>query len=617
MTPSITPSLTRTPDQTGTTVAAQATIDQLRRQATATQFALQQQTQIAAQFTQTAFVPTLTALAFTATPAATLTPIPTAVPPPTVFVVPTLPPAIAAVPTAAPPPTLDATPVFITATPGGEPIVIPSLTFIPPTAEDALPIFGPASPTSQPPTSLPIPTAITLAVNVPNIPQIAGGLNTTFSFALTTDGITGARFALSGGAWRFSLNPQTGTYARVDGRGTLFVNAGQGDGGQPLTGSPFTPFGGTLEENNAPVGQVAWSPDGRYLAYLVDTELDAGTANDANSDDGLWYYDPAAGGSFPLLRDCRPTAVCLVNVDGEPQQLRSTAFQWNFASNAILVQLTLPTEGDRAAFTVVTVPDNAAQRRRVHRYDSAAWSIDNQTIIASGTSPSGAIGVFRVNPADGGETVLFDAGSRGLWVQDAIETLDGRLFMLGTAAGRGSPVALYDGRGVALTGPIGTTAPVRVAWSPNRTAVLVVTADGRHFLVGIGGGTPREIPPDQVDQVLAVEWLPSGVTLPQAQGSTGSQPAPAVPPTAPPPPVTLNAQAVIVNPAGLNVRSAPSTGADNVGRAINGVTVQIIGGPQDAEGYRWWQIVVVDGETAGISGWAVEAVGGVVTLQSR
>jgi hypothetical protein len=573
---------------TATLISAQATIDQIRREVTATA--------VASALTQTALAPTAT-------------------PPPTVVII----------PTAAPPPTLDlaliptlaVTPVFITATPGGIVLPFPTLTPFP---AQASPVPGgvPASPI-PPPTSLPIPTAITLVVNVPEVPQLAPGLNTTFSFALTTDGPLGARFALSGGAWRFSLNPQTGLYARVDDTGRLYLNAGPNFGGSPLTTSPFTPFGGTLEENNAPVGQIAWSPDGRYLAFLVDTELDSGSSNDSNPDDGLWYYDPAAGSAFALIFDCRPEAVCLANIDGEPQRLRSQSFQWNLASNALLVRLTLPEEGGRAAFTVTTVPGNAGQRTRVHRYDSAAWSIDNQTVIASGTSPSGQVGVFRVNPADGAATTLFDAGARGLWVQDAVEALDGRIFMLCTGAGRGAPLALCDGRGVPLTGPIGTSAPIRVEWSPNRQAVLVVTQDGdreRYFVARISGGTPVELPADQVADVLAVEWIPSGIPLPQSAGggSPGVQPQPIPPPVSP---VSVGGTALVINPAGLNVRATASTGGALLGRILNGVTVQVLGGPVDAEGYRWWQVTALDGETAGLSGWVVEAVGEQRTLEGR
>jgi sortase (surface protein transpeptidase) len=54
-----------------------------------------------------------------------------------------------------------------------------------------------------------------------------------------------------------------------------------------------------------------------------------------------------------------------------------------------------------------------------------------------------------------------------------------------------------------------------------------------------------------------------------------------------------------LNTDGANLRAEPTTSADVVEVLANGTAVSIIGGPEDADGYTWWQ-VELDG---GASGW--------------
>ena len=52
----------------------------------------------------------------------------------------------------------------------------------------------------------------------------------------------------------------------------------------------------------------------------------------------------------------------------------------------------------------------------------------------------------------------------------------------------------------------------------------------------------------------------------------------------------------------LNVRAQPSTKAERVGVLLQGETVDVLGGPKEANGYRWWQVK----SAKGITGWVAE-----------
>lgn len=521
-------------------------------------------------------------------------------------------------------PTLDATPTFFTATPGGDVLIIPSLTL---PFDEATPDFGEATPTSIPSVPTLAPTALTLQFVVPTAPpEFASFDFSTRSFALTTGalGVDGVGFALPGGAVRFSVNPATGAYARVDRSGSLFISPNAFDGGSRLSTSPFSEFApSSPEENNAAVGQVAWSPDGRYLAFTVDTESD-GSSNNDSANDGVWLYNPAGGAAVQLVHDCPPEPGCgLVDPGGEPWRLRTVGFEWNFSSTAILVSVFLPDE-NRAAFQIVEPtgdPNYASTRRQTYRYDYATWGLNN-TAIGSGASSTGRVGIFRITPGSPEETVLYDAAINGLWVQNAIESLNGELFMLGSTGGRGSAQSLYVVRGggaIALTGALGNSPPVRVDWSPDRRAVLVVTQEGGQlrYFVARTNGTSLEITP-QVANALAVEWvtgnLPPSVdaiaTAPPASIDTGEGNDGAFAPIGA---IFEPGQSVrVIFPEGLNLRDQPGLGSNIAGFVPYNLVGTVISGPTTQDGITWWQVQFPDLPV----GWIAQQVGEVPGLTS-
>jgi hypothetical protein len=293
-----------------------------------------------------------------------------------------------------------------------------------------------------------------------------------------------------------------------------------------------------------------------------------------------------------------------------PYAYNSEHFEWNNASNNILITLFLPDEG-RYAFTSVGLNNDPSRLPPVYRYDYGSWSWDGTRALASGGGEDGRVGLRWVDPVSGSVELIFDSGARGLWLQDAVERPDGQIVALGSFAGAQSPMSLYDSTGKALTTQIGSAPPTRAAWSPDRSAVLVEVDDGimLHYYVAGVDGSVREITAS-VAGALAIEWV-GGVLPPSSD-----QPAQAVPTLVPTPVVqsqyglNVNEAVQVISPAGVNLRSAPSTDAPIITLLQAFEYVVIVAGPVQNEGIIWWQV-----QTAtNLIGWVAESVNGIQLL---
>lgn len=572
---------------------------------------------------------------FTRTPAAVVV-VPTQLPTFTALPSNTLPPSL----TPPPPPTplpLPGTPLFPTPTQEIAPIGVRE-----PTAElvtaapgtEAAPVTPiEAAGTPEPPTLTALPAIPTLAPLLPtslptfsNDPLLLPNEPLTRAFELNTDGVsfTSSELLLPSGfgATTFARNPlDPNRYAVVDGRGLLYLfNGGlSAEQGALLRTSPFAePEPPNREANNAIVTQVGWSPDGQTLALLVDAEKD--------DRDGIWLL-PNGQGARQIFRECPPPVqtMCTVVIGGEPNRYTSLRFEWNASSSAVLNTLFLPDE-NRRAFTVVVLGNDPTNIPPILRYDYATWSQDGSRILVSGASGDGRVGLRWVDPVTGSAATIFDGSAVGLWVQDAVERPDGQIVALGSPNGPGSAQSLYNSSGQPLSGQIGTGAPERVAWSPDRSAVLVVVNDTsnpagavRRYYVAQGDGTISEIT-GQVAGALAVEWLSSAPLplTPTVPPSPTLEPTPAatIAPVGEVAPVgaaqaesaygiRVNQQVQVIAPAGIYLRAQPSQSAVQVQLLNYFEYVVTISGPREAEGIMWWQVQTAAGQL----GWVAEAVG--------
>ena len=507
------------------------------------------------------------------------------------------------------PPTLDVTPTIQTAAPGTEVASV-----ITPTPDLTTPRFATiaVTPLNVPATPTLLPTPELETINTAAPPEINFDPSTR-SFAISTDGglLNTSAFSLPGGAASFARNPvDPNRYATVDTSGLLYlVNDFAGGGRNRMTFSPFGPdVPPSAEQNNANVVQVAWSPDGNYLGFLIDTDSDDYTQNDFPND-GVWYLEPQrvteTDPTYQVLRDCPPELGCnIVQREGEPYRYRSLSFEWNYQSNGMLITIQLPEE-NRQAFIIVSVPGQDPNvRPPVYRYDFASWSQDGNSIIVSGANPAGTVGVWRVDRSGGQEQLLFNGSANGLWVQNAVERPDGQVVMLGSTGGPTGVMTLYDVNGNALSQPIGSAAPERVDWSPDRSAVLLVIREGdlRRYYIVQATGDAREITA-AVAGALAVEWV-QGAPPP----SLDSVPAASA---TPPPDVFAVGERVRVVATQLYLRPTPTINNDPVGALNFGAFLTIAGAPVNADGFTWYPVTTEDGQ----SGYVAEMIGDVPGIE--
>ncbi len=430
-------------------------------------------------------------------------------------------------------PTIDATPTFITAAPGTPPAVEVTL---PPEAFQTPADFVPAAPTPLPsPEPLLQPTAIIPRMIAPTAPpEIFALPPETRAFTLTTiGGLSGALMEAPGGiAVRFAQHPLNPfRFAVIDPVGLLYqVRDTRTGGRERFEASPFSAFTpGAPEENSAYVTQVAWSPDGTMLAFLVDSlaaERDGRRPPALN--DGLWlmFFDGErqAGPAVHLFRACpyEGAPVCdLVDRTAGPYQYRARAFRWNEQSSGLLVELDLFEDSiyPRAVVPLAVTPAQTAgsSLRDVFRYDGATWSPDGRSLLLHGGGEDRRAGVRRLPfpvPDPPLAAPLIDTATAGLaYVASAVERADGSLLLIGSPLGPDSAQALYRasaGQVTPLGGPIGMAPPSRIDWSPDRSAALVVTpgivegAPVRYF-VASEDGRVEEITL-AVAGALAVEW---------------------------------------------------------------------------------------------------------------
>lgn len=570
-------------------------------------------------------IPTVTPLPFVP-PTATETPLPTATPepsitptatftiPPTLTPLPTLdetqiaqllasftpPPTWTPFPTNIPTrtiaPTLDVTPTIITATPGGSDLGIIN-TPIPSTPEPQA-----VGPTETPFIPTEAPTLVVDPAIVPGIvtaaPPIFTDFTTTttqaFTFNVGPGGLTfnGRSFAVD--TRFFAPNPVfANSYALTDSFGMIYYQTPNGDEGTFTFAPFFDGFSvGSAEENKNFVTYMAWSPNGQFLAYLVNPP--AGTDN-VNA--GVWYWQPALESqndpTYTLLRDCAFTGQLSCGlVNGRPANFwRSLKFEWAPDSGGLLVTLELPEEGRRALAVVAAVRDASYANNApaaFQRYDSGYW-VSGSQILVSGRRPSdGRVVIAYVDRNLNGEQVIFDASAAGVWVQDAVQRPNGQIVAFGKACCPDGPLSLVDGAGNALTGPIGDGLPQRVEWFRDRSGA-VLHINGRQYRVLVDSRRVEEI--FTGGQIQVGPGGSSGVPVPDGI-IAGSRFNP-------------GQQVRFFGDVNRNLRSRPGLGSPEVGFVGPGEYVAILAGPYEANGFVWWRVLNARGQI----GWIGDIAG--------
>lgn len=498
--------------------------------------------------------------------------------------------------TLTPPPTLDVTPTFITVT---GPAPAASVTPIAVTTTPFIPTpFIPATVTPLP-TLLPTPLQF---IPPPIDPR-------TRAFVLGPAGIRGG-VSLLPDVTLFERNPvNTAQYAITDSSGLLYFTGLNGENAGRVDTSPFSQFIPlSRQENNAFVQDIAWSPDGQYLAFLIN--------GDRLAVDGVWYFAPGQFPPLQLLVDCpaqgHPGCTIVTSPSG-PDVWESTALEWSPRSDALLVRTWLPSK-NRAGLTVLPITrDERARDARppAFEYEYGSWSNDGSRILVSGSGPDGNVYIGWINRDGSFSELVFAARDAGLWVQHAVQRPDGSIVTLGAPYNEGGPGAaqrLYTGSGQALTGPIGGGPPQRVEWSPDRSAALVIV-NGRVYLAHIDGRVDDITA--EVAGAQAINWVSGAVPVVDSpQQQAGSPIAPVGERLENPYPAGTRLQ--VIAPAGLFIRSQPNVNAEAVASVVMGdVVIILASGPVRDPDYLWLEVRT---EAGGVVGWLAAEIDGQATI---
>lgn len=532
--------------------------------------------------TATALVATINALNTSNAPTPTPTFFEVATPTPTPIVV----------------PTIDATPIIITST-----APVEDLGIVTPPVEGG-------TPTPQASTNTPIPFSpptVAPLLDVP--PTVSRDSIPSFQPNVQIIGINPQAFVLDPNAIlpspvnfgtsasgislfvRHPFDPNRWIY--TDSAGVLYARDGNGEGVVPLDAFPAP----SRAENNVFVSSAGWSPNGAFVSMIIKP-------NNRNNREGIWIWD--GGAPRQLLHDCpyQGHEGCFL-AGSIPFLYDSQEVLWSAGSGLIAVRVinrNAPQDGGgRGAIFIITPNHNPQSPPNfVLAYDYAQW-LSNGRLLVSGFNPQGRVVIATVNSDGSDEQILLDGSERGLWLQNAVQAPNGAVYALGRPASDfNAPLQIVDSAGNFLTGPIGATAPSRVAWSPNGNAVLV-EAGGRQYLAQINGviqditGTTGGI---------VTNWV------------TGPVPSSAPPPQYIPPGVIEDSefvpnQQLQVIALELNVRPAPNTGNIPITVLRAGEFVRIVAGPVDGENNVWWQIQTADG----VLGWIAGRINGADTLR--
>ncbi len=277
-----------------------------------------------------------------------------------------------------------------------------------------------------------------------------------------------------------------GQVAAVAGAQVLYIN------GQPLSVSPSSAYG---LHPNLRYGEVAWSPDGHYLAFMIEA-LDPYAFN--GIDTGVWVYDATSGQSWQVFRDTYEGQVA--QLEAQQHAVRVT---WSPNGQALAIAVETPL-GPGTVF--LPVGHNANEPATAIPYADATWTLDSRALIVSGPTWGGPSVVGRIElDAQWTYTEYQHQTRSGLLMRAAAQLPDGWIAFLGTPVGQNA-YALYVAPTAADVPPTRVSAPVygqfvAAEWNAAHDAVLltvqsngqlhtwIVRSDGATQEVGFGEGS--------------------------------------------------------------------------------------------------------------------------------
>jgi hypothetical protein len=356
------------------------------------------------------------------------------------------------------------------------------------------------------------------------------------------------------------------------------------------------------EDNKVFAREVEWSADGQMLAFRIENNASA----DLNQ--GVWFWqqlrqldtDP----SYQILRHCPPFCTAAGTIDSDPGW-RALSLEWSSDNNAILLTINLNPQGEsrRALEIRQALRDHdqvqAGTKPNPLMFEYGHWANDEQRLVVSGRGADGTV-VFGTTDRIGSVAFIIPATDIGMaWVQDAVQTPEGQLVMLGNTIGMGAPLQIISEEGVQLTPPIGDVPPSVVKWSPDRTAVLLQT-DENTYIAQIDG-TIYDITDllvanspniDWIDTAMPAEFTQLALPTPTAAGEFTPEATTEVT-------GSFNiGDLLALNSGVLDIYQDPVGDSGIIGTLAAGEELIITGGPLQDGAVTWYRI-----QTLNFTGW--------------
>jgi hypothetical protein len=244
--------------------------------------------------------------------------------------------------------------------------------------------------------------------------------------------------------------------------------------------------------------QARWSPDGNWLAYIVQTPYAEQNHLDLLStiDDGVWVLEIHAPGAKPthILRNY------YIHGSNDYPYRVARSLAWAPDNDAILVTVSTAT----ATETILTGKSRQANEDLpglfdILHYNPGTWLSNGAGWIATTSNPNQPARLGIVNRGTAAFTPVLDGLQAGLWMQNPALLPDGRYAFLGKPSlsggleGGTANLRLYSYAAGSAPIPVSEALPgevVSAEWSPSRTALLVHlrTPNGpQSVVVGING----------------------------------------------------------------------------------------------------------------------------------
>ncbi len=264
------------------------------------------------------------------------------------------------------------------------------------------------------------------------------------------------------------------------------------------------PYNGSGRFTNHRFSLVRWSPDGRWLAFVVSTP-DAEKNHPgctATQNDGLWILDTATANASPQqIYRHHYNQPC----DGDLRVVQNLS--WASDNDAMMLTVRFPTGVSLVLVGKgVHADDRAPGLFNLLPYTDGTWQSDGQGYVTVTNKPNQA-SVLGILHRDVGQfTTVADGAKLNLYMQNPCLLPDGRYAFLGKPAVPGQPVTtnglmLYILSPGGVPGAVSQPLPgqvVRANWSPNCTAqvALVQGQTGALTFVVTLDGTIRDYSAD-------------------------------------------------------------------------------------------------------------------------